>query len=475
MNTIDQLLGELFVDLHTSGIWEDEKYISDAELTTSVDKVLALYNEEKSGANFDLKSFFEKHFQPAQAVEVDFAADPNRSPEDHIKALWPYLHRSADPTDILSTKVPLPHSYIVPGGRFQEVYYWDSYFTQLGLLAHGHRSWVGDLLDNFAHFIDTYGHIPNGNRTYFLSRSQPPFFALMVDAYAKGAEEPMDVYERYLPALEKEYTFWSTAHRNEDGKTTYWDAGNSPRIEMYRTDLEWEAHAKEHPLFFQHLRAACESGWDFSSRWLSDPMDLGTIHTMDIAPVDLNSLLLFLEELLFNLTGNTVYEDAAYERKRKLQTEFFTEEGFQDIDLRSGAGTGAISAAVFYPLFVGAATADQAAFTVEHHLPQLLETGGLLTTPIKSGQQWDAPNGWAPLQWIAVMGLDRYGFKEEARDLATRWIRTCDIIYNARGKFVEKYNVVEPENLSKGGEYDVQDGFGWSNGVYIAMLEYLKK
>ena len=303
MNTIDQLLGELFVDLHTSGIWEDEKYISDAELTTPIDEVLALYNEEKSGANFDLKSFFEKHFQPAQAVEVDFVADPNRSPEDHIKALWPYLHRSADPTDILSTKVPLPHSYIVPGGRFQEVYYWDSYFTQLGLLAHGHRSWVGDLLDNFAHFIDTYGHIPNGNRTYFLSRSQPPFFALMVDAYAKGAEEPMDVYERYLPALEKEYAFWSTAHRNEEGKTTYWDAGNSPRIEMYRTDLEWEAHAKEHPLFFQHLRAACESGWDFSSRWLSDPMDLGTIHTMDIAPVDLNSLLLFLEELLFNLTS----------------------------------------------------------------------------------------------------------------------------------------------------------------------------
>ena len=124
---------------------------------------------------------------------------------------------------------------------------------------------------------------------------------------------------------------------------------------------------------------------------------------------------------------------------------------------------------------MGAATADQAAFTVEHHLPQLLETGGVLTTPINSGQQWDAPNGWAPLQWIAVMGLDRYGFKKEARDLATRWIRTCDIIYNARGKFVEKYNVVEPENLSKGGEYDVQDGFGWSNGVYIAMLEYLKK
>ena len=406
-------------------------------------------------------------------MEVDFVADPNRSPEDHIKALWPYLHRSADPTDILSTKVPLPHSYIVPGGRFQEVYYWDSYFTQLGYLPRtpllGGR--LAGQLCPFYRYLRTHSQRQPHLLPLALSA---PFFALMVDAYAKGAEEPMDVYERYLPALEKEYAFWSAEHRNEEGKTTYWDAGNSPRIEMYRTDLEWEAHAKS-TLCSSSTFVLLAKAVGTSLPGGSDPMDLGTIHTMDIAPVDLNSLLLFLEELLFNLTGNKVYEDAAYERKLKLQTEFFTEEGFQDIDLRSGTGTGAVSAAVFYPLFVGAATADQAAFTVEHHLPQLLETGGLLTTPIKSGQQWDAPNGWAPLQWIAVMGLDRYGFKEEARDLATRWIRTCDIIYNARGKFVEKYNVVEPENLSKGGEYDVQDGFGWSNGVYIAMLEYLKK
>lgn len=296
----------------------------------------------------------------------------------------------------------------------------------------------------------------------------------MVDAYAKSAEEPMEIYERYLPALEKEYLFWSAEKRNEEGKTTYWDEGNTPRIEMYRTDLEWEEHAKKYPLFFRHLRAACESGWDFSSRWMSDPMDLGSIHTLDIAPVDLNSLLLFLEELLFNLTGNKTYESAADQRKSLLQTEFFTNEGFQDIDLRSGASTGALSAAAFYPLFVGAATADQAAFTVEHTLPQLLEKGGLLTTNITSGQQWDAPNGWAPLQWIAVKGLARYGYMEEAKDLAERWINTCDIIYNARGKFVEKYNVVEPENLSKGGEYDVQDGFGWSNGVYVALKRFLE-
>lgn len=475
MNSLDQQLAELFVDLHTSGIWKDEKFISDAELRTTPEKVLEKYREEKNEIGFDLERFFNTHFQAASVVETSFTADPNRNAEEHIQALWPFLHRPADDPSVISTKVPLPYSYIVPGGRFQEVYYWDSYFTQLGLLAHGHRSWIGDILDNFAHFIETVGHIPNGNRSYFLSRSQPPFFALMVDTYAKGAEEPMEVYERYLPALEKEYDFWMKPQRNTDGKTTYWDEGNAPRIEMYRTDLEWEEHAQKFPLFFQHLRAACESGWDFSSRWMTDPMDLGTIHTLDIAPVDLNSLLLFMEELLFNLTGNKTYEEAAVQRKALLQTEFFTDEGFQDIDLRSGAGTGAVSAAVFYPLFVGAATADQAAHTVEHMLPQLLKDGGLLTTPIESGQQWDAPNGWAPLQWIAVKGLERYGYTEAARDLAQRWIKTCDIIYSARGKFVEKYNVVEPENLSKGGEYDVQDGFGWSNGVYVALKRFLEE
>lgn len=475
MKPLDKELAELFVDLQTSGIWEDEKYISDAELLAPSAEVLSAYRQEKQRADFDLKDFFYRYFIPVQTQDVDFKHDPSRSPEEHIKALWPFLQRPADKPERPSSRFALPYSYLVPGGRFQEVYYWDSYFTQLGLVKHGYRHWVSDILDNFAYFIKEVGHIPNGNRSYFLSRSQPPFFAHMVHTYAQAADEPIDIYEKYIPALEAEYSFWASEIRNKDGFTHYWDAGNTPRIEMYRTDLEWEEHTQSHPDFFQHLRAACESGWDFSSRWMKDPMDLGTTRTMDVAPVDLNSLLFYMEELLYNLTGKPVYAQAASKRKRKIQDVFFTENGYQDIVISTGAPTGVLSAACCFPLFVGAASQEQADFTARQIADQLLQQGGLATTLNESGQQWDAPNGWAPLQWVAVQGLAKYGHVKLAQEIAKRWLQTCDIIYTAKGKFVEKYNVFEPDNLSKGGEYKVQDGFGWSNGVYVALLHWLEE
>lgn len=474
MKRLEVVLEELFVDLHTSGIWSDEKYISDAELKGNPEEVLDTYRNEKDLPGFDLKAFFETHFVPVGVQEVDFESSGERTAVEHIEALWPFLHRPADSSERLSSKVPLPFSYIVPGGRFQEVYYWDSYFTQLGLLLSGHDQWVEDLLKNFEWFILNHGHIPNGNRTYFLSRSQPPFFALMVYAYAQRQSDPTAVYERFKGALIKEYEFWSAPHRNTHGKTVYYDLSDEPRIEMYRTDLEWEQHAENHPQFYRHLRAACESGWDFSSRWMSDPKDLGSIRTLDIAPVDLASLLYFMEQLLHCITGEEKYHVAAGKRKELLQSEFWTPRGFEDIDLETGDGTGVCSAAMLFPLFVGAATQQQANQTAEIVKKELLQKGGITTTPIYSGQQWDAPNGWAPLQWVAVKGLERYGQVELAREIAKRWVKTCDTIYEAKGKFVEKYNVYEPENLSKGGEYDVQDGFGWSNGVYLAMVDFLK-
>jgi alpha,alpha-trehalase len=471
---VEVTLAELFVDLHTSGLWSDEKYISDAVVQGEPTEVLSAYRAQKEHSDFDLRTFFDENFAPVEVKEIGFGYEQQRSPSEHIHALWPYLHRPADTNAKgRSSKVPLPHSYIVPGGRFQEVYYWDSYFTQLGLLLSGHHEWVLYLLLNFEHFILTYGHIPNGSRTYFLSRSQPPFFALMVDAYAQRSDDPNAVYERYKNALIKEYDFWSAEHRNVQGHTTYWDAENAPRIEMYRTDLEWVEHAKSHPSYFRNLRASCESGWDFSSRWMSDSQDLGTLRTLEIAPVDLASLLYFHEQLLHCITGEERYQHAAAKRKESLQMDFWTERGFEDIDLKTSEGTGVLSAASIFPLFVGAATEQQAEKMAAIVKEQLLQKGGITTTTITSGQQWDAPNGWAPLQWIAVQGLHRYGHAELAKTIAERWIETCDTIYHAKGKFVEKYNVYEPENLSKGGEYDVQDGFGWSNGVYLALENYL--
>ena len=123
-----------------------------------------------------------------------------------MSALWPVLTRPADSIKSRSTLIPLPHSYIVPGGRFREVYYWDSYFTMLGLMQSGEFELVAHILDNFAYLIETVGHIPNGNRSYYITRSQPPFFAQMVELFA--AEKGNQVYDTYKSALLKEYEFW---------------------------------------------------------------------------------------------------------------------------------------------------------------------------------------------------------------------------------------------------------------------------
>jgi len=318
MHRIDRDLKELFVALHTSGIWEDEKAISDAVLKVSPEEILAAYDAEKDASDFDLEQFFHAHFDFAEDAAVGFKGDSLRSPEAHIEALWPYLHKNADVPE-RSSKIPLPHSYVVPGGRFQEVYYWDSYFTQIGLIVSGKMEWVADLVANFDYLIQTLGHVPNGNRTYYESRSQPPFFALMVDGLAQASDDPEAVYAKHLDALKKEYLFWSAPERTRDGLTRYYDEENGPRVEMFGTDLEWLSHAEQRPEFFRHLRAACESGWDFSSRWFDQGKGLESIETLDLCPVDLNCLLFFMEALLGRITGDRDYAEAAQRRKSAIQ------------------------------------------------------------------------------------------------------------------------------------------------------------
>jgi len=200
----------------------------------------------------------------------------------------------------------LPYPYIVPGGRFNEIYYWDSYFTMLGLKESDEIDMIDNMIKNFASLINRYGFIPNGNRTYYLSRSQPPFFSLMVELLAEVKGH--GVYEENLPALEKEYSYWMdesgpTKHvvKMPDGSVLnrYYDQLDIPRQESYLQDVETGQASKEDAqLMFRNLRSAAESGWDFSSRWFADGRNISTIHTTDLAPVDLNCLMYHLEMTL---------------------------------------------------------------------------------------------------------------------------------------------------------------------------------
>ncbi|WP_134614128.1 alpha,alpha-trehalase TreA, partial [Pseudomonas aeruginosa] len=382
--------------------------------------------------------------------------------------------------------------YVVPGGRFREVYYWDSYFTMLGLAESGQHQRVRDMLDNFAYLIDTYGHIPNGNRSYYLSRSQPPFFAYMVDLQAR--REGDAAYRRYLPQLQKEYAYWMEGSAglrpNEarlhvvklaDGSllNRYWDNRDTPRQESFLEDRATAARAPQRPAgeVYRDLRAGAESGWDFSSRWLDDGRELASIRTTAIVPVDLNALLYHLERTIAKACASSAlkaceqgYGARAEKRRQAIEDHLWHPAGYYaDYDWQRRRPIERINAASLFPLFTGLASAERAGRTADSVAAQLLRPGGLATTTRASGQQWDEPNGWAPLQWVAVQGLRAYGRDALAEDIGRRFLAQVQQVYDREGKLVEKYDISGNQG-GGGGEYPLQDGFGWSNGVTLQLL-----
>jgi alpha,alpha-trehalase len=306
-------LGPLFHDVQLSGLFPDSKTFADARPLLPPGEITAHYTSARGTAGFSLQAFVGQYFDLPRPVGEGFHSDTARTMEEHIRALWPALTRAPDAPDPRSSLIPLPYPYVVPGGRFREVYYWDSYFTMLGLIESGRTDLVRGMLDNFAYLVGTVGHIPNGNRTYYLSRSQPPFFAAMVGLYAAATDTGAAL--RYLDVLEREHAFWMDgaerlapgaayrrAVRLRDGGllNRYWDDRPEPRPESYRADYELgqTLPAARREGFYRNVRATAESGWDFSSRWMRDSSDLRTLETTELVPVDLNSLLYHAERLI---------------------------------------------------------------------------------------------------------------------------------------------------------------------------------
>src|SRR3989442_11251890 len=244
-------LGPLFQDVQLSGIFADSKTFVDARPLLAPAEIAARYASSHSTARFSLQAFVEQSFELPRPVGEGFRTDTSQTMEEHIRALWPVLTRPPDAPESRASLIPLPKAYVVPGGRFREVYYWDSYFTMLGLIESGRTDLVRSMLDNFAYLVETVGHVPNGNRTYYLSRSQPPFFAAMVGLYA-GAPDTAQALPS-LEALEDEPEFWRNgvegsprgrAYRRvvrmRDGSVLnrYWDDRPEPRPESFRQDYE---------------------------------------------------------------------------------------------------------------------------------------------------------------------------------------------------------------------------------------------
>jgi alpha,alpha-trehalase len=421
--------------------------------------------------------------------------------------------------------------FVVPGGRFNEMYGWDSYFITLGLLHDGRVGLAKSMVDNFVYEIDHYGKILNANRTYYLTRSQPPFLTSMIRAvYARLPRNDSTALWLHgaLEAAIDEYTnVWTKGdHLTATGLSRYFDTGRgpSPEVEAGHFDPIYAPYAKRAGMdiraferayssgalkipeldeFFVHDRAMRESGHDTSYRLLGVCADLVT--------VDLNSLLFRIEldiaELITGefhdsfrtrtggVTSGALWRSRA-ERRKTLMDRYLWNPRlgiYCDYDVREGRQRPYVSATTLYPLWAGAATNKQAASLISHALPLLEVAGGIVSSnessrgPLSAERperQWDYPNGWAPHQILVWRGLTNYGYESAARRLAYRWLYT--IVSNAvdyNGTIPEKFDLVrrthrvfaEYGNVGTTFSYITREGFGWTNASFEIGLDLLSQ
>jgi len=511
-----QISGELFRAVQERETFTDSKRFVDAELRRSPSLVFERYLAASDDPTFDVDAFVDEHFRIPEPVAADLDLGGDRTMEEHVDALWDPLTRTFDgdtvagpgerdaardaslASDPRSTLVPLPNPHVVPGGRFREIYYWDSYFTVEGLAASDRLPLAAGMVENVASLIDRFGFVPLGNRVYYDSRSQLPLFYRMLRVLER--EAGFEAVASHLAALETEYAFWmdgrdrlapNDGDRSDrrtvvlpDGAVVnrYWDDRARPRPESYREDraLASDVPVEERPRLFRDVRAACESGWDFSSRWLADADDRSSIRTTEIAPVDLNAVLFGAESTLaawLRRDGRTDaadrYAAAADRRRESIETHFWSDRhGFYvDYCWTDGEALDRLTLAGVVPLFTGVADPDRAAAVAERLREDFLYPGGLATTLVESGEQWDAPNGWAPLHWMAVEGLSRYGHDDLAAEIADRWLALNRSVFAETGRMAEKYDVGSATTAADHGEYPLQYGFGWTNGIVAALTD----
>ena len=454
-------------------------------------------------------------------------------------------HRIVHLGDVKGPEIPrpgllyLPNRYVVPGGRFNEMFGWDSYFIILGLLRDGRVDLARGMVENFFYEIENYGAVLNANRTYFLTRSQPPLLSSMIRAVydaeiardsssANRARQKQWLARAYSYAR-RDHDFWlSDIHRaGQTGLARYFDIGEGPvpdiadhsnyyidvidwlvahpevhtsylipapqspspteQVELAKTScdashsvvcgLAWSHGYRLSRDFYKGDRSVRESGFDITFRF--GPFSGSTHH---YAALGLNSLLYKYERDLADLAGTLDQPAQAAQWKREAEARRLAinkylwnpDKGmFFDYDVTTGTQSTYVYATIFYPLWTGLATPEQAKAT-ESHLALLDKPGGLATSTYASGLQWDLPFGWAPLNWFAADGLMKYGYVDDARRVATEFTHTIRVSFEKEGTIHEKYNVeTGSSNVELIAGYQNVIGFGWTNAVYVEMEHLL--
>lgn len=401
--------------------------------------------------------------------------------ENYIKKHWEKTIRHVPNDD--GTLLGLPHPYTVPcqKGAMQNNFYWDTYFTNLGLIRHGLIDLARSNVDNLLWEVEKYGFVPNGNQTFFLNRSQAPFLSMMV---REIFEQTRDVawLQKAVEILKIEYQFWQTQRTSPTGLNRYFHHASPEEV----LDFYWEvveprlsittADETEQRQLGEHHLAEAETGWDFDPRF--------ALHCADFNPIDLNSLLFGYENNFAEFSSILDQPDAEYWRaaaakRQQLVTQFCWNERtglFYDYNFITQTKSTVASLASLAPLWAGLATPEQAQATVKN-LNRFEFEHGVSSCEKNANRyiyQWDYPNGWPPLFELTVKGLARYGFIEDARRIALKFVKLVVRNFDTTGDLWEKYNVVTGNTQVKN-EYEMPAMLGWTAGVFISCGVFLQQ
>ncbi|XP_041850795.1 trehalase [Melanotaenia boesemani] len=516
--------GPILHQVQTAKLFDDDKYFVDMKLRSAPDAVLlAFHNLSNEWPNATvppakLQEFLSTHFEkPGTEFEPWTPPDWQSMPKflsriadaelrkwgQEIHNLWKSLgrkiHTSVKDHPELYSQIYTPHPVIVPGGRFRELYYWDSYWVINGLLLSEMTDTAYGMILNFLYLVNRYGFVPNGGRIYYERRSQPPFLTLMVESYYQATKDK-EFLRAALPVLEKEYEFWMQnrsvtvkVNGEEHVLNRFHVQVDLPRPESYADDLELAEGLtdEEKQQLWMDLKAGAESGWDFTSRWYidGDGHNNGTLRetrTSQILPADLNALLCRSEKTLASFhsvlgAGDSaaLYNQAAARRMKAMESVLWDAErgAWFDYSLVTHSKHFDFFPSNLAPVWAQCYSQPEMGEKAVKYLKgsgALQFPNGVPTSLRESGQQWDYPNAWPPLQHMLIEGLSNLpseDAKELAFELAQRWIKTIWLAYIKYESMFEKYDVNGDGKPGGGGEYEVQLGFGWTNGVALQLLD----
>lgn len=400
---------------------------------------------------------------------------------DFINENWDKCVRY-EPED-RDTFIGLPYPYIVPtcSGKFQEMYYWDTYFACEGLIISGKTDLAKNCADDMAFLINKFGFVPNGSRTTYLSRSQPPYFCMLVRSVFDQTKDMNWLKEMYA-AAEKEYGFWQRERMTGTGLNRYGCAKLGEKetkdvcdyIQRRFSNGIDEKIYKDKTDFAENIIAECESGWDFNPRF--------SLKCKNYIPVDLNSNLYKYEKNMASFSRflkngrEDEWEEKSEKRKELMNKYLWNGEYFADYDTENERKGSLFSAAAFHPLWAGAAAGEQAKSVFSHLYKTELEYGvaACEKTAAALNFQWAYPNAWAPLQFITVFGLDAYGFKDAALRIAKKYVSSVERIFETTGNLWEKYNASDG-TINVVNEYDMPPMLGWTAGVYLVCEKFISE